>query len=868
MRATARAALTLSALAMAACRAAGGARLIEEPVPVFRGHQDLHVSGNQAIPWVLGRTAPVGICVAAPADADTSQWEARLFENGFVRAAARLGTSVCFEAPVPKRLEDGTHRLCALLRDRFDGASQSLPCVAFRLDTDDAPFRALEKRIPEALAGPASRLDGLAADAETQGYPALALRIGLIAAYTLRREGTPDARASAARHLEGAPPWIDDPAAARWAGQLAYEKASLALDQRTDLAGCWRLLRSAENSFRSGVDRKWIAVVGKQAEVLSRVGALDEARQRLRTALSACASAPCDEALVRAEESTWTWLIASDPDAGDEELGTARHQLALLEPPKDPLEHANVLLNLAFLDLRLGRDPGPMLREARTLVRGASSARARELAGWAELAEARQALSEGKAAQAAASCDRLAASDLGDRLRAFALGGAAAARRTLGDLEGARTRLAQARELHARSSAGRLGQDVPLGPGQRAEDAYAAARIELERGRPSAAWELLRALDDDAAAARGEPAALPPVLRGQRDAVRSAELDRLQERVRTRDTGGPRRASDAGVAFRAFPVEDEVIVLRRMPAGAVEPYRRTPFRRAELIRAVGAVRESVDRAERADGKWRIVVGRLAAALAPEPEDLGPVTTFALHGILQEVPLAALQAGPRWLGQLTTVVTHAAGSHDGRGDELGATVVVSDPRGDLGLPEPERGTGIRILHGSAATREALRDALAGATRLHVDAHARYEPAFPELSTIVLADGPVTGQELAAWGTGLTLANLSGCQTGRSPITADSGRYGIAGLLASRGTTWVVGTRAPLDNALALEFNRAFYASLSAGDGVPAAYRKALDEVRRTHPASQWAVLLLLHAPEEKKREQSPEPRTPSNSGEGR
>ena len=45
MRATARAALTLAALATAACRASGGAGLIEEPVPVFRGHQDLHVSG-------------------------------------------------------------------------------------------------------------------------------------------------------------------------------------------------------------------------------------------------------------------------------------------------------------------------------------------------------------------------------------------------------------------------------------------------------------------------------------------------------------------------------------------------------------------------------------------------------------------------------------------------------------------------------------------------------------------------------------------------------------------------------------------------------------------------------------------------------
>jgi CHAT domain-containing protein len=131
---------------------------------------------------------------------------------------------------------------------------------------------------------------------------------------------------------------------------------------------------------------------------------------------------------------------------------------------------------------------------------------------------------------------------------------------------------------------------------------------------------------------------------------------------------------------------------------------------------------------------------------------------------------------------------------------------------------------------------------------VDAHARYEPAFPDLSAILLADGPVLGQELSAWAAGLELANLSGCRTGRAPVTADSGRFGMTGLLVRRGVPWAVGARAALPNALALDFNRAFYARLSEGAAVPDAYRIALAAAGERHPASHWAVLLLLHAEE--------------------
>ena len=876
--------IALIALAATACRGERPAPLLEVPTPVFRGHAELDVSPPGApVPWVLGRSAPVGFCIDTPPETDTSQWEARLFGDAYVPATLRLDTTICFESRLPDELRDGTGELCARLRDRFDRKEQALPCLPFRLDSDDAAFREVEKGIPAALAArdeAVARLDALAGRARAHAFPALALRLGLIAAYTLRREGSVTSRVEAAERLRGEPAWIGSSAAARWAGQLAYERASLALDASGDLADGWALLRSAEQSFRVCADKKWIAVVGKQAEVLSLAGALTEGENRLRAALDACANAPCDPALVRAARNTLAWLVISDADADDGEVAASERDLEGLlaagDAPRDPLEHANLVLNLAFARQRRGRDPGPELRQARALIGTVRSSRGRELSGWADLAEARGA----PPAQAAACGDRLGEQGESPRLRAFGLGCAAAAYRMLGALGRAENRIARALTLHAATGALRLGQDVPLGPGQRAEDVYAAARIEIERGRPGAAWSILRALDDEASApsdtaapslAAGvatlvdleRPASAPR--REQREAIRREVLDQMQEIVRT--ARAPVRLEGADVSFRAFPLDDEIVLLRRLDDGGVATYRRTPMRRGRLVAAIGDVRDAIARQEPDDARWRALVAPLAKALAPRPEDVGPVTTFATHGILQEVPLAALpvtaRSGARWLGEITTVAWQPAGAvapMTRESERSGDAIFVIDPRGDLGLPVTP---GTRVLRGDGATRDALRAALDRGRCLHVESHARYEPAFPELSSIALADGPVTGPELAVWASGLELVNISGCETGRAPVSADSGRFGLAGLLARRGVAWVVGARAALSNRLATDFNREFYAALSGGAAVPQAYRQALDVARSRHPASRWGVLVLLHTGPE--RGQSRPARTPYLAG---
>src|SRR5215831_13603386 len=133
----------------------------------------------------------------------------------------------------------------------------------------------------------------------------------------------------------------------------------------------------------------------------------------------------------------------------------------------------------------------------------------------------------------------------------------------------------------------------------------------------------------------------------------------------------------------------------------------------------------------------------------------------MYGVLQDVPLAALRipgdGERRWLLEITAPVHRPAGGRRIARDiarATGGAVVISDPRNDLGRAATAgrsvlRGGPATILRGGEATRDAVRLALPGAGLLHVDAHARYEPAFPELTTILLADGAATGQELAAW-----------------------------------------------------------------------------------------------------------------------
>jgi CHAT domain-containing protein len=257
-----------------------------------------------------------------------------------------------------------------------------------------------------------------------------------------------------------------------------------------------------------------------------------------------------------------------------------------------------------------------------------------------------------------------------------------------------------------------------------------------------------------------------------------------------------------------------------------------------------------------------------------------VTTFALHGALQLLPLAALPlpaplGGRRFLGEVTTVAIATAGARAaGAGGPAQHPLFVVDPTEDLGGAERSLAAYRRwfpdgqVLRGAAATRAAVRGALAGALWLHVDAHASYDPVFPEMSRLELADGPLSLMEWSRLPAPRRFANLSGCRTASWPTTADSGQYGLGGLLTRLGAGWVVATRGPIPDDAAFRYNQELYGAIAAGASVPAAHAAALAALRARQPPRVWGAILLLRAagtaggPETAEGGQTPPPLTPT------
>jgi DNA-directed RNA polymerase specialized sigma24 family protein len=880
---------------------------------VVRGHRDVTFGpAGRPRPLIVGRQEKAGLCFAPPAGTDTSRWEAVLtFDGedspgGFAAAAARAGSTLCFDGEIPPRLRAASRiALCGRLVDRFDGTLRRLPCreIAYRpdgapLDRLDDRFRELMKVRPAlTLDAALRRLDGLASQAGG-AFPLTAVRWQLIAIHFLTQEGTPAALDAARRRLARLPAWLAGDAALARSLQAAYQRGRVALAGGSRGAA-WLAFQEAEEKATRIADPTLLTVVLQEADLLSQAGAPDEALQRVRTILGQCGSLGCAPGNVIYARLQLPWLTLLHSDATPEQLEHAKAELRAvlpaLSPERDPYESANQRINLAYLELRTGGDPGPLLREARRLAAapGTGSARRQTLEGWCALLAGLAALDRGEGRAALAECGSI--STLDSQLAAARMSCQGRAYRLAGDLPAAARAFDAALLQHERNAAG-LGQRLPLGPGERAEDFARAARVAVERGDPAAAWGLLLRLDalsaqererarcrelargDDArrwAAIDGESAALlrdlgalPRLASGNRERQTAGVRGALEERLRllSREWPGcpaPAAAGDGGVTFRAFTVEDEAVLLGRDAAGRIRVERRTRWPRGERLAALHALAAEIEAGRGGAGRWRSLAAPAAAALLPlHPEALGPVTTFALHGALQLISPAAMPLPPssahRWLGEVTTVALHTAGAQAagpagdgpaGRGS-TGRGLFVVDPGGDLAgaessLPAYRRlFPAARILRGGEATREAVGRALAGAEWLHIDAHASYDPVFPEMSRLQLAGGGLSLLEWSRLPAPHRFANLSGCRTASWPATADSGQYGLGGLLTRLGAGWVVATRGPIPDGAAYRYNQAFYRAIAAGSAVPAAHASGLAALRTAYPPQVWGAILLL------------------------
>ncbi|MEM7354646.1 MAG: hypothetical protein AAF657_27810, partial [Acidobacteriota bacterium] len=644
--------LLLPGLSCIACT--GPSELPREVVLRVRGHQEVVISpSGRLTPRWFGPQQPIGVCLDAPVALDTSQWRVQLRLTGeapgkdFVAPSHQASTTLCFERFPPPDLPSSLDlEVCATLEDRFDQRFYRLPCFRAAYESDSSAFTQQLRVAQEQLRTVAeltledrlAALDDLADEVLTQGYPLLATNLALVSVHELLAVGTPEALVGARRRLEGLPGWLEQPEAAVPAAKAMLQRAKLELAAGRSRRA-WQWLGEAADLARgvAAVDRPGIVI--QQARILARLGAGREPIERLEAMLEDCQRGGCREGLVATARELVGWLVLIDPDAADDDLDLAGKTVLAAETAAraeqvdvgGERERANRLINRAFLAYRRGEDPRPSLAEARAILAPLEpSARRASLLAWSTAIEGLAALAGGAPDSALEPCGAAARSQT--QAAAWGWSCLAQAQRQLGDLEAAAAAFDQAILRHALPMGDNL--DRTLAPGQGADDSYRAARVAIDRGDLEGAWQLLEALDrlaaerfgacddetqvsqqDRAAQRRALLAQLawtePPLAVARSQQVRPIRRALLQalDDLHREQLAVCRRSARWGPApadVRAFALPDEVLVLRRVPAGFLVAWR-TSLARAELRRWLDQIATAQAGGELDDAAWRSLV---------------------------------------------------------------------------------------------------------------------------------------------------------------------------------------------------------------------------------------------------------------------
>ncbi len=893
---------------------------LEEPPAgisyALRGNQDVVVFDDGTLkPKWFGYAQPIGLCLDTPIEIDTSQWQVRLTFPGrlsteFTEPRLQAGTTSCFTQTPPTTLQSTSDlEICATLRDGFNNHHYRLPCFRVAFDANDSDFkqvlaaanRTVGLFLQQTNEDNLSTLEQQASGLTERGYPLVGAGLRLLTLRPLFSEGSDEAHAEIRQRLDAAPTWSTQPAAAVLNAKLKRNWAKLAL-REGQTRRAWQLLSEADELTRQVVAVERLGVIMLQAEILGRLGAGRDSIDRLQAALDECQTGVCRQSLVAPAHQLLGWRLLDDPDASAQDLGRAEDSLATAGDSGDTgdtggtvdnLERANQRLNAAFLAIRRGQNPGSALDEAGSILAGLEpGARQQNLQAWHHAFTGLAALAAGDAASAIESC--AAAALAAPRIAARGWSCVGRAERLRGELDAAAAAFDQAILHHALAVPDSAGLGRPTAPGHRVDDSYRAARVAIERDDPDHAWLLLEALDastvefSESCDGRTSPdiqrvesrrhnllsqlawtePPLAPRRQQQVAPVRRALLQSLTElqRVLLAACRSPLQASPVAADLRVFALDNEVISLWRSSDGSLEA-QRTSLPRSELNHRIEQLAEAQRNGRLNDEAWRALAQPLADALLPKNlESLGVISHFALHGVLQRVPLPALPIPPgdgrRWLADVTTAVVRPPFVEAGtpRYDEaLAAPLFVVDPRRNLPSGTEARDTyrgrfpAAKILFGDEASAQAVQAALPAASFLHVDAHGEYDKAFPELSSLGMADTNLSLGDLAKLAGPLHFANLSGCHTGFSRPTGGSGNDGLAGVLSRRGTRWVIAHQSAIEDDLGHDFNDVFYRQIEAGSGVVDAFRTALANLRSNYPAAAWSNLTLLGTADEGKNQ---------------
>jgi CHAT domain-containing protein/tetratricopeptide (TPR) repeat protein len=136
-----------------------------------------------------------------------------------------------------------------------------------------------------------------------------------------------------------------------------------------------------------------------------------------------------------------------------------------------------------------------------------------------------------------------------------------------------------------------------------------------------------------------------------------------------------------------------------------------------------------------------------------------------------------------------------------------------------------------LTGTEATAAAVARSLDGAGLAHVAAHGAFRADNPLLSSLRLADGPLTVYDLEALRHGPRRIVLSACDSGLSGIRPGDELMGLTAGLFSLGTLTMVATVVPVPDAATRPLMVDFHRHLQAGDSPAESLASVRIEARR-------------------------------------
>ncbi len=292
---------------------------------------------------------------------------------------------------------------------------------------------------------------------------------------------------------------------------------------------------------------------------------------------------------------------------------------------------------------------------------------------------------------------------------------------------------------------------------------------------------------------------------------------------------------DDTVVLSLFGSQDRAHVVVRTRAGTTHHVAGSFAKAYENVKFLNfALRRTARPSARSDARddvaryGRVVqeelLGAVVDQLAGKPVVIVPPARFAS---LPWGALPALTSCPFTLAPSVATWTQARKARAAH--TAGRVVLVAGPRLAESEGEVERLAGLYPqavrLSGAEATAEAVLTAFEGASVAHVAAHGTFRPDNPLLSSLALADGPLTVYDMQQLERAPATLVMSSCDTGGTSAVGADEMLGVASVLLPVGTAAVVGSVLPVPDAGAANLAYFLHSRLVAHVGVAQALRDA-------------------------------------------